>query len=96
MMYINHHILGRENPITTVRKQLLDPKLFPLGPRCYIYSKSDSMVGWVDVEVAAEGAREKGWTVELERFEGTKHVAHMGKEPEKYWNAVDKVVRELG
>jgi len=89
MMWIRHHIFRQENIITKVRRQLIDPELFPTtAPRVYIYSKTDEMVGWEHVEWNAKQAEENGYRVTTERYENSKHVGHLMKDPERYWDAV--------
>ncbi|KIW00154.1 uncharacterized protein PV09_08330 [Verruconis gallopava] len=88
-MWVRHHIFRQENIITKVRRQLIDPQLFPTSaPRVYIYSKTDRMVGWKDVEYNANLAKENGYSVRTERYENTEHVGHLRKDPERYWEAV--------
>ncbi|KAK4108607.1 hypothetical protein N656DRAFT_717859 [Canariomyces notabilis] len=53
--------------------------------RTYVYSEGDKLVDWRDVEAHAREAEGKGFVVRRERFEGSEHVAHMRKEPERYW-----------
>lgn len=56
--------------------------------RCYVYSKTDDLIPWKDVEGHADDAEERGWIVEKERFEGSEHVAHMRLDPQRYWKIV--------
>jgi hypothetical protein len=93
-MWIRNHIFRQENIITRVRRQLTDPDLFPTAaPRVYIYSKADEMVGWKDVEYNAKLAEKKGYEVQTERFENSKHVGHLMNDPERYWDAVQGTLR---
>lgn len=93
-MWFKHHVLKSENVISLVRRQLVDPSLFPRSaPRVYIYSKADDMVGWQDVESNVVLAENKGYTVDVERFERSKHVGHLLDDGETYWGAVKRVVR---
>uniref|UniRef100_A0A093VFP9 Transmembrane protein 53 n=1 Tax=Talaromyces marneffei PM1 TaxID=1077442 RepID=A0A093VFP9_TALMA len=60
--------------------------------RLYIYSSSDKLIHWKDVEKHAEDARNKGYAnILLERFDGSSHVSHLRLDPSRYWNAVWKV-----
>lgn len=59
--------------------------------RAYVYSKEDALVDWRFVEGHAAQARERGFEVVLERFEGTAHVAHARGDEGRYW----KVVRDF-
>lgn len=64
--------------------------------RTYIYSPEDEMVEYRHVERHAEEAREKraGVKVRTERFEGSRHVAHMRLDPERYWRVVGDTWRD--
>ena len=97
---------GTENIVTLMRKRLNDPALFPLGTvpsssgvsgsggRTYIFSSSDPLVSYRDVEAHADDAERCGFqNVRRERFEGTGHVAHVrgegsGDGGERYWGIV--------
>lgn len=70
--------------------------LLPDGvPRLYIYSLADKMVDWREVEAHARLAEKNGVVapgkVELCRFEGSEHVAHIREDAGKYWRAVGRV-----
>ncbi|OAX84065.1 hypothetical protein ACJ72_01569 [Emergomyces africanus] len=68
--------------------ELNDPKLIDIAAeRCYIYSKSDELVHWRHVEEHAAQAKERGWQVSTEIFNGP-HVGHMRADPERYWKLV--------
>jgi hypothetical protein len=56
--------------------------------RTYIYSNADKLVDDAMVEEHARIAREKGYDVRLERFEGTEHVAHIRGDEDRYWRIV--------
>jgi hypothetical protein len=58
--------------------------------RSYIYSEEDLPIPWRGIERHAAQARERGFEPRLEKFSGSLHVAHMVKDPERYW----RVVRE--
>ncbi|TPX07808.1 uncharacterized protein E0L32_010495 [Thyridium curvatum] len=58
--------------------------------RAYVFSKEDKLVSWRHVEENAREARAAGFTVRLEEFLGTPHVAHARADPERYW----RIVRE--
>ncbi|KAJ0165385.1 Transmembrane protein 53 [Colletotrichum tanaceti] len=59
--------------------------------RAYLYSKEDEMIHWADVERHADEAKENGFDVRKERFDGSQHVAHAKLNPSRYWG----VVREM-
>jgi hypothetical protein len=56
--------------------------------RLYLYSKEDDIILWEDIEKHAADARQKGFSVTAELFEGTPHVGHMRAHPEQYWAAI--------
>ena len=56
--------------------------------RTYIYSELDVMVDFKDVEAHAHEAEKKGFSVHLEKFDGSAHVAHVRKDEERYWRVV--------
>jgi hypothetical protein len=92
-MWIRHHILRLENFMARTRRELNDSTLFPVqAKRAYLYSEGDAMVGWRDVEFSGKDAKEKGWDVRMEKFEGSKHVGHMVVDPGRDWGAVGEVV----
>jgi hypothetical protein len=94
MMWITHHVFKQENAISQIRKQLVDPTLFPVtAPRVYVYSKTDRMVGWEDVEYNANLAKQNGYTVSTERYENTEHVGHLRQDPQRYWAVVKSALR---
>ncbi len=66
-----------------------DPRLSQTSAkRLYLYSKEDDIIHWEDIEKHAADARQKGWSVSAEVFEGTPHVGHMRSHPEQYWAAI--------
>jgi hypothetical protein len=80
---------SENNVITRTRRRLLDPKIFDLSaPRCYLYSKEDTLIAWQDVCEHATESSHLGMPVTEELFEGSGHVGHARQEPERYWNAV--------
>ncbi|KAF2999771.1 hypothetical protein E8E13_005416 [Curvularia kusanoi] len=88
-----HGFVGYENnPVTKSRKQLLDPGLFDLQvPRCYLYSKADALISWLDIyEHAGESMEHSGCVTEV-IFENSDHVDHARAEPTRYWDAVTSV-----
>jgi hypothetical protein len=88
-MWIKHHIFKRENVITRVRRELNDPAFFPIGAKkIFLYSPLDAMVGWEDVERNAKEAEQAGYSVQMVKFDESKHVGHIMEDPERYWGAV--------
>ncbi|KAK4130366.1 DUF829-domain-containing protein [Trichocladium antarcticum] len=62
--------------------------------RLYLYSKKDDIIHWEDIETHAADARQKGWDVSAELFEGTPHVGHMRAHPAQYWAAIAAAWKE--
>jgi hypothetical protein len=72
-----------------------DPRLADTGAkRLYLYSKEDDIIYWEDIEKHAADARQKGWSVTAELFDGTPHVGHMRAHPEQYWAAISAAWNE--
>lgn len=66
-----------------------DPNLMSTATtRLYLYSKSDELIRWEDVEEHVAVAREKGYRCIVERFEDSPHVGHMRMYPDRYWDAI--------
>lgn len=87
--YIAVHYLGCTNPIARLDDGLVDPEILRAGgKRVYIYSYQDEMVSGKAVEASARMSGDKGWSTRLERFEGSRHVAHAVLDRERYWGAV--------
>lgn len=68
----------------------------PTVPRLYLFSKADHLIPSADVLEHAAAARHQGVDVTVEEFEGTMHVAHVRKEPERYWGAVKSLWEASG
>ena len=77
------------------RIQLNQPSILPWltksSPRLYIYSTRDNMIRWQDVESHAKDAEKWCTRVKTERFEDSGHVAHMRKDPVRYWRLIKEV-----
>ncbi|VUC34355.1 unnamed protein product [Clonostachys rosea] len=56
--------------------------------RVYIYSESDQLMGFADVEKHAAMAKDKGYSVRMEKFHGTQHVSHVRANEDRYWAAI--------
>ena len=67
--------------------RVIDPK----ARRMYVASRSDEMILFEDVEAHVEVARKRGCRARLEKFVGSRHVAHAVVDGERYW----RLVREL-
>ncbi|KAG8157948.1 hypothetical protein KVR01_012220 [Diaporthe batatas] len=60
--------------------------------RVYIYSRTDALIDLQDVEAHAAEAETKGFSVALEKYEGSAHVAHLRKDESRYWEIVRRTV----
>jgi hypothetical protein len=60
--------------------------------RVYVNSHDDILIDYRDVERHAAEAKASGFEVELERYEGSAHVAHMRKDEGRYWGIVQRIV----
>jgi len=87
--------LGNESPADLQRRTLLDTRI--IGPMnnatkfvCYLFSKSDRLCVWTDVQDHAEDARGLGCRVEEILFDGSGHCAHFSKDPDVYSAAVSR------
>ena len=94
-------VLGSEGAISGMRRKLNDRTgafMQDSLKRTYLYSDTDELVAWRDVELHASQAsaichdRGNGRNTEivyLEKFEGSKHVAHAVVDPKRYWAIVE-------
>lgn len=83
---------GAQNPIETIRQRMNDKSLVSETKRVYTYSDTDPMVHWQEVEDHAEDARSKGFLVEMEKFKGSGHAAHVRiGGGERYWRIVEEL-----
>ncbi|EKV09738.1 Indole-diterpene biosynthesis protein PaxU, putative [Penicillium digitatum] len=82
------------DPISFARELINDTSLVqaanPDGTlnRCYIYSDTDELVDWREVESHAADTETEGWVVRREVFKNTAHVGHMRAESDRYWSIV--------
>lgn len=60
--------------------------------RTYIYSTVDALTDYKAVEAHAADAETKGFSVTLEKFEGSAHVAHVRKDESRYWEIVKRIM----
>ncbi|KAJ5178784.1 hypothetical protein N7492_001994 [Penicillium capsulatum] len=94
LLKVLHTISRSPDPITRARKMINDTSLVRavnakgLPSRCYIYSDTDDLVDWHDVERHASDSEACGWAVRRERFQGSPHVGHMRTAPVRYWGIV--------
>lgn len=60
--------------------------------RAYIYSPIDSLTDYKDIEAHAAEASTRGFSVALEKFEDSAHVAHLWKDEGRYWEIVRRTM----
>lgn len=61
--------------------------------RAYIYSPADLLTDYRDVEAHAAEAETKGFSVALEKYENSAHVAHLRKDESRYWDIVKRTMQ---
>ncbi len=83
-------VCGNENPVTFWRRMPLEESS-PARGVCYLYSKQDRMIQWIDIEQHAEEARSQGWRVKEILFEGSGHCAHLNMDRRRYLEAVNSI-----
>ncbi|OOF90296.1 hypothetical protein ASPCADRAFT_31505, partial [Aspergillus carbonarius ITEM 5010] len=90
VMFGTFWVCGVEDAVRLGRRRINDEGLVGKGSRrCYVYSEDDELVEWKDVEEHADEAEELGLgPVRREKFMGSKHVAHMRVDEERYWRVV--------
>ncbi|KAH8590611.1 hypothetical protein B0O99DRAFT_598866 [Bisporella sp. PMI_857] len=89
-MYLAKSLFSPETLVLQTRRLLNDPSLVdPGAKRMYVYSNTDALVGWRDVERHAKEASEKGVYVELVKMEDSKHVQHVLKHWDVYWTNLE-------
>ncbi|GMF67179.1 DUF829-domain-containing protein [Aspergillus flavus] len=83
-------LFGKESLPVRGRRVTNSPDYIPTtSGRLYIYSDSDPLIGDKDVESHGHEAKAKGYqNIELEKFQGSGHVAHMRQDPKRYWAAI--------
>uniref|UniRef100_A0A8H8CEK2 Uncharacterized protein n=1 Tax=Psilocybe cubensis TaxID=181762 RepID=A0A8H8CEK2_PSICU len=60
-------------------------------PRLYLYSTADKLIPYREIEAHAQRGKQSGFTVTLERFDNSPHVAHAKMHPERYWAAIQRL-----
>ncbi|KAI0786040.1 hypothetical protein C8Q75DRAFT_299663 [Abortiporus biennis] len=98
VLIVYHKVTGQEHLIDKVRKDLNNPRLLPWmskeTPRLYIYSDSDKMIPSSAVDEHIAEAKQMGLNARGEFFQGSEHVAHGRRYPERYWEAIQSLWRE--
>ena len=77
--------------LADVKATLLEPRFLPwidaATPRLYVFSKTDLMVPWKQVQEHADQAAARGINVCTEVYDASPHVAHARTDPTRYWSA---------
>lgn len=90
-VWLWHRALGMQLSPDYYAAELNAKWLVDVAPRrTYLYGTDDDMVGWQDVEHHAAHAKELGFKVSPEKFEGGKHVANVRVDADRYWKAVEE------
>ncbi|KAI6780625.1 DUF829-domain-containing protein [Emericellopsis cladophorae] len=91
-LFINNLVeqaTGRESAGGWSRRASLNKEWEAIGARkLYMYSKEDDLINYEDIEVHAAEAKQLGWKVDVEVFEGSGHVGHMRLHAAQYWTAI--------
>ena len=93
VLYWANKAIGRKSIVRRMYMGLNEKGVLPPRvPRLYLYSLSDTLVDWREVEAHARAAEEASVAgdVTTVRFEKSAHVAHVREDPDKYWGAVVK------
>ncbi|KAI1371252.1 DUF829-domain-containing protein [Hypoxylon crocopeplum] len=90
-MHLLGKAIGRESSAVYSSRVFLDhATATPRALRLYMYSKTDDLIGWEDVEAHAVIAKARGYTTNLEMFDDSPHVGHMRMHPDRYWRAIKR------
>ena len=75
-----------------MREDLNSLRLFRLeAPRLYIYSLTDYIVTWQEIEEHIGDAHKSGYKVDTEKFSDTSHAGHLIGNDERYWGCVKRL-----
>lgn len=94
LMFLWCTILRKEDMVQRLRRRWNDSKLFNnTAARMYLFSKSDKLIPYRDVQDHAEDARRKGWKdVREELFEKAAHCALIMEDSARYWGTIERLV----
>jgi hypothetical protein len=91
--YIKVYVAMQRAGIVTssndVIRDLNDSTLFGLGPRLFLFSKTDTVIAADDIAAHAKQAAELGFDVRTEVWEDAVHCALPMADSQRYWNAVE-------
>ncbi|OJJ69890.1 hypothetical protein ASPBRDRAFT_197607 [Aspergillus brasiliensis CBS 101740] len=82
--------IGAMRSIDDYRADLNDPELFGEARRLYLYSRTDEMIPWQDVEGHMIEASRRGYAVTGVSFEDGKHCGLVMGDERRYWDAVER------
>jgi len=89
------YLFSHEDVIEWMRGKLNDPKYFSQeAPRIYIYSETDELVEWRDIEDHAAESEKLGLRVQLVKFDNSRHVAHAIADSDKYWTTISNAWKD--
>ncbi|PYI00248.1 hypothetical protein BO78DRAFT_402179 [Aspergillus sclerotiicarbonarius CBS 121057] len=81
--------VGLMRSIDDYRADFNDPNIFgPKARRLYLYSLTDDMIPWEDVEGHMDEARQKGYSVVGVSFEDARHCGLVMRNEVRYWNTI--------
>ncbi|TRM67077.1 hypothetical protein BD626DRAFT_484692 [Schizophyllum amplum] len=90
-MYLLSALCGVRPLGEHLKARLLQPDVLPWmsgeTERLYVYSRTDELVGWKEVEGHVRKVREAGLRVREMVLDESPHVAHARTDPERYWGA---------
>ncbi|RKF80410.1 Transmembrane protein 53 [Golovinomyces cichoracearum] len=85
-------ILNTPDTVAIDRMDLNDPEIFDRkATRLYIYSESDQIVDWKDVEEHAIESKDAGYQVSCEKFSTSGHAGHLMVDGTRYWDAIKRL-----
>ncbi|KAH8895514.1 DUF829-domain-containing protein [Thozetella sp. PMI_491] len=88
------YLLGKPSTAKFSTLAMNRDKLSMKAPRLYLYSKEDDVIPWDQVEKHAAYARNKGYDVSLQLFQGSNHVGHLRLQPDLYWSSISRAWAE--
>ncbi|KAI9684871.1 MAG: hypothetical protein M1822_005520 [Bathelium mastoideum] len=90
-IWLTSRVFKTVNVVDRIRRGLLNNEILAAKRQIsYIYSKTDQVIGFEDVEEHATEAEEKGLKVKRVVYEKSAHVAHAVADPGRYWSTVSE------
>ncbi|CAF9922032.1 MAG: hypothetical protein GOMPHAMPRED_002472 [Gomphillus americanus] len=88
-MFIFGIVTGHKPIVGRVWEDLNKPELIDIkGRRLYLFSKSDELIDWHDIEAHAMEAKQHGYEIKKDEFVGSRHVAHVVVDKVRYWKTI--------